>query len=85
MKPFGRLSAMEDRAWTGIRGRDVWFMVLLTANVLCLGGFLATELETSQEQAGWRRIDIGAVEAKIRSGDLVRHEALWYHLDEEEP
>jgi len=75
---------MEGRA-RRIRGRDVWFTALLGANVLCLVGFLATELEASREEVGWRRIDTTAVEAKIRSGDLVRHEALWYHLDEEEP
>jgi hypothetical protein len=60
-------------------------LALVAANLFCLGGYVMAEREVSEERGGYREIDIEAVEAKIREGDLVRHEARWYHVDPDAP
>ena len=60
--------------------RHDWELVLLiTAMLFTLGGFLAQELGTvSRAGASWRRIDTEAVRKLIQAGDLSDHEAKWY-------
>ena len=71
-----------------VRRRELHFLLLMLANLACIGGYLTDGVGgmTSAEHGGWRRIDIKAVEARLKAGDLVRKEADWYHtLSEEEP
>ena len=60
--------------------RHDWELVLLiSATLFALGGFLAQELGTvSREGASWRRIDTEAVRKLIQAGDLSDREAKWY-------
>lgn len=68
--------------WKHPHKRDLPFLVLLTATLVCVAGFLLAQLELSQQPAGgWRRIDLPAVMSRIEAGDLQRYEAAWYHAD----
>jgi hypothetical protein len=68
-----------------LRGGEWRLLGLATATALCLAGFLLAQLGAGTDRRGGHRaIDVEAVQQKIQSGDLVRHEALWYHLEESE-
>ena len=65
--------------------RDLGLIVLVTAHLLCIGGFLRQALQTASEPVGgWRRIDLKALTERIRAGDLVNKEAEWYRSVEEQ-
>jgi len=60
--------------------RDYRFLVFVLVNLFCLSGYLLAHIQTlQQENGGWRRIDLDAVMSRIESGDLLKHEAAWYH------
>ena len=64
-----------------IRKRDWRFIVLVLVHALCIAGFIRSGMEVAPpETGGWRRIDVEAVRAKIREGDLVDREADWYRV-----
>lgn len=68
-----------------LRRRDLRFVALVGANLAGIAGFLVAGLRTADETpGGWRRIDREALEARIEAGDLVRHEARWYRVVEED-
>ncbi|MEN8216835.1 MAG: hypothetical protein ABFS56_10765 [Pseudomonadota bacterium] len=63
--------------------RDIQFAAFILATLICVGGFLSSGTETTSEQnGGWRRIDIEALTKRINAGDLVNHEAAWYRRHE---
>jgi hypothetical protein len=59
-----------------------WRMVVLVlAQAVAIAGFISADAPTPQaEQGGWRKVDREALMEKIRSGDLVQHEADWYRV-----
>ncbi len=60
--------------------RDLQFLALVLANLVCVGGYLLAQVQTAEQPAGgWRRIDLQAVMTRIEAGDLQQHEAAWYH------
>jgi hypothetical protein len=62
-----------------LRGREVRLLALVSANLLAIGGFLGAGGQQPQEQVGgWRRIDMEAVQTRVRSGELSSREAEWY-------
>ena len=66
--------------------RDLRFLTLVLANLVCMGGFLFAQMQTGEQPAGgWRRIDLPAVLQRIEAGDLQRHEADWYHPLQDRP
>jgi len=68
-----------------LRASEWRLLGLAAANAACIVGFLVAQLGADTDgRGGYRRIDVEAVQEKIRSGDLVRHEALWYHPEESE-
>jgi hypothetical protein len=59
--------------------RDLRFMLLVMANLGCIGGFLLAQVPAPQQDiGGWRRIDLEALVNRIETGDLLKHEASWY-------
>lgn len=63
--------------------RDWQLLVLVVANLVCVGGFLASNLGDSQPTTGgWRKIDFQALQTRIESGELSSQEASWYHRHE---
>ena len=70
---------------THLRRRDVRFLVFVLLNIFCMTGYLLANIEAMQQDSGgWRRIDLDAVLTRIESGDLMQHEAAWYHNKETE-
>ena len=64
--------------------RDYRFLAVVSLNLLCVAGYLLAHVQTlQQETGGWRRIDLDAVMSRIESGDLLQHEAAWYHNKQE--
>ena len=62
-----------------LRARDGRFVLLALVHAIGIAGFLAAGVGgDASSRGGWRRIDVDAVRAKIRAGDLVEHEAEWY-------
>ena len=60
--------------------RDYRFLAFVLVNLLCVAAYLFAHVQTlQQETGGWRRIDLDAVMSRIESGDLLQHEAAWYH------
>jgi len=60
---------------------DWRLLVLVVAHGVAIAGFISADTQTVQaERSGWRKIDREALMEKIRSGDLVRHEADWYRV-----
>jgi hypothetical protein len=67
------------------RRREFRFLAFMLANLVCIGGYVASGIGAAPEgSGGWRRIDFQAVESRIDAGDLVRREADWYHALTEE-
>ena len=67
-----------------VRRRELRFLAFMLANLVCVGGYLASGVGVTPEKGGWRRIDLDAVEARIEAGELVRKEADWYRPLSEE-
>ncbi len=68
-----------------LRKRDWRFALLVAAHALFIAGFVRAQLgEAPPTTGGWRRIDVDAVKAKIRAGDLVGREADWYRVDDDD-
>lgn len=64
--------------------RDLRFIAFVLANLLCIACYLFAHVQPiEQETVGWRRIDLEAVMNRIETGDLLRHEAAWYHTKQE--
>lgn len=62
-----------------LRKRDRGFVLLVVVHLVCIAGFIVGDRgSAASELGGWRRIDLPALLDKIRSGDLVEHEADWY-------
>ncbi len=63
-----------------LHAQDARFVTLALLNVLCICGFLLEGLGSAggEKRGSWRKTDIEAIEKKIQSGDLMRHEAEWY-------
>ncbi len=58
---------------------DWRLLVLVLAHGVGIAGFISADVEIAEaERSGWRKIDREALMEKIRSGDLVQHEADWY-------
>ena len=67
------------------RRRDRRFILLVLLNAICMVGFLASGIGTSDEKpGGWRRVDLNELKARIQSGRLVDREADWYRTVPEE-
>jgi hypothetical protein len=63
-----------------VHGRELRFVAVILANLVCAAGYLASSVGVRPEESGgWRRIDLDAVEARMEAGELVRKEADWYH------
>lgn len=68
------------------RNADRRFAVLVLGALACVAGFAWSGLSAGgARDGGHREIDRAAVRAKLESGDLVRHEALYYHRGAEPP
>lgn len=62
-----------------MRVREIRFLSLIGINLFLILGSISAQLSNVNDVfGGWRRVDTGAVRAKIRAGDLVTHEAQWY-------
>ena len=68
------------------RNADRRFALLVLGSLACVIGFGWSRLSGGTARGGdHREIDRAAVRAKLQTGDLVRHEALYYHRGAEEP
>ncbi len=62
-----------------LRTRELRFLAFMLVNLLCIAGFLSSGFETLREQTGgWRRVDMDMLSTRMKTGDLVKHEAHWY-------
>jgi hypothetical protein len=50
-------------------------------HAICILGFVSQGLKVAPPATGgWRTVDLVKLEARIRDGDLVEHEADWYRV-----
>lgn len=56
---------------------DLLLLAMVGMGLLLVGGQLAQLGEEMAVPAGWRRIDLAALKARIDSGELARRPALW--------
>ena len=67
-----------------MKRRDIKFAMLISVNLIAIGGFLVSHLGDEAAYTGWRKIDYPALMQKINSGDLVRHEADFWRTEEQQ-
>ena len=65
-----------------MKRRDIKFAALIALNLVAIAGFLVSHLGDEPAYTGWRKIDYQALMQKINSGDLVRHEAVYWRKQE---
>jgi hypothetical protein len=56
---------------------DLLLLALIGVSLLLLGGQLFQLAEETQTPAGWRRIDLATLRARIDAGELSRQPAIW--------
>jgi hypothetical protein len=62
-----------------LRWRELRLLALVLANLFAIAGFLGGGGQQAEVQiGGWRRIDLEAVLARMRTGALSDREAQWY-------
>lgn len=62
-----------------MKQRDIRFAILIGLNLVAIGAYLTSIVSEETAYTGWRRIDNQALQEKINSSDLVRHEAQYWH------
>jgi hypothetical protein len=63
-----------------LRQRELRFLGLVALTLLAIGLYLDEGLRQAElEGAGWRRIDLEALQRRIETGELREREADWYH------
>lgn len=67
-----------------VRWREMRLLALVLANLVAIAGFLEGGGQQAHTQVGgWRRIDVEAVQVRIRAGQLSDREAQWYRPAEQ--
>jgi hypothetical protein len=62
-----------------MKHRDIRFSIFIVLNLAAIGAFLLSSISDEAAYTGWRKIDYQALMEKVSSGDLVRHEALYWY------
>jgi len=64
-----------------LRTRDWRFFLLVLVHAVCIVGILSQGHHLAPPATGgWRSVNLKELKTRIRSGDLVDHEADWYHV-----
>lgn len=64
-----------------MKHRDIRFTIFIGLNLAAIGAFLLSGISDEAAYTGWRKIDYKALTEKVSSGDLVRHEALYWYQE----